>query len=144
MDNVLVDFITGVNEMERLYPGTMEAYEGEFDKIPGVFRLMLPMPGAVEAFLELSKHYDVYIASTAPWHNATAWSDKLTWVKHYLGDEAYKRVTLTHHKNLLIGDYLIDDRTANGAGEFQGEHIHFGTDKFPDWESVLAYLLPVK
>jgi hypothetical protein len=40
-----------------------------------------------------------------------------------------------------MGDYLIDDRTKNGAGEFKGELIHFGTDKFPDWDSVLEYLL---
>ena len=40
-----------------------------------------------------------------------------------------------------IGDYLIDDRTANGAGEFKGEHIHFKTDRFKDWKDVLNYLL---
>jgi len=36
---------------------------------------------------------------------------------------------------------LIDDRTVNGAGEFQGVHIHFGQEKFPNWKSVLDYLL---
>ena len=56
------------------------------------------------------------------------------------GDPAYKRLILTHNKQLNIGDYLIDDRTKNGAGEFTGEHIHFGTEKFPDWKSVLDYL----
>ena len=35
----------------------------------------------------------------------------------------------------------LDNRTVNGAAEFQGEHIHFGTEKFPDWKSVLEYLL---
>ena len=48
---------------------------------------------------------------------------------------------MSHNKNLNIGDYLIDDRTANGAGQFKGEHIHFGTEQFPDWDSVLKYLL---
>ena len=48
---------------------------------------------------------------------------------------------LSHHKNLNYGDYLIDDRLANGANLFKGEHIHFGSDKFPDWESVCSYLL---
>ncbi len=28
----------------------------------------------------------------------------------------------------------------NDAAEFQGEHIHFGTERFPDWKSVLEYL----
>jgi hypothetical protein len=40
----------------------------------------------------------------------------------------------------MIGDYLIDDRTANGAGEFKGELIQFATEKYPDWDSVLEYL----
>ena len=24
---------------------------------------------------------------------------------------------------------------------FDGEHIHFGTDKFSDWKSVLKYIM---
>ena len=47
---------------------------------------------------------------------------------------------LSHHKNLNQGDYLIDDRTKNGAGKFQGEHIHFGTEQFANWNCVLSYL----
>ena len=52
---------------------------------------------------------------------------------------------LTHRKDLNRGAYLVDDREKNGAKEFgerEGqEWIHFGSDKFPDWESVLGYLL---
>ena len=33
-------------------------------------------------------------------------------MKKYLGEIAYKRLILTHHKNLNFGDFLIDDRTA--------------------------------
>ena len=84
---------------------------------------------------------DTYLVSTASWENSSAWSDKNEWVKKYLGESAHKRLILSHHKNLNRGDYLIDDRTANGAGEFQGEHIHFGTEKFPVWKSVLDYLI---
>jgi len=40
-----------------------------------------------------------------------------------------------------MGDYLIDDRTANGVDEFKGEHVHFGTAAFPDWDSVVSYLV---
>jgi 5'(3')-deoxyribonucleotidase len=58
----------------------------------------------------------------------------------YLGDAAKKRVIVSHNKNLMIGDYLIDDRTANGAGEFKGELIQFGTEKYPNWTEVLSYL----
>jgi len=41
----------------------------------------------------------------------------------------------------MRGKYLIDDREANGVLDFEGELIHFGTEKFPDWSSVLIYLL---
>ena len=58
----------------------------------------------------LKDKYDIYILSTAPWDNPSAWSDKLEWVKRYLGEVCYKRLILSHHKNLNAGDYLIDDR----------------------------------
>lgn len=102
---------------------------------------MSPLNGAVEAYTKLSRSFDTYILSTAPWDNPTAWSDKLAWVKQYLGASAYKRLILSHHKNLLLGDYLVDDRTKNGADAFTGEHIHFATSSFPDWDAVVGYLL---
>ena len=102
--------------------------------------MMTVIEGAIEAYNKIAEHFDTYILSTSPWENSTAWSDKLKWVKKYLGKHAYKRLILSHHKNLNRGDYLIDDRLKNGADKFQGEHIHFRSDKFPDWESVLKYL----
>jgi len=77
----------------------------------------------------------------SPWKNETALTDKLRWVKKYLGKVAHKRVIFSHHKNLNCGDFLIDDRDdKNGVDKFQGEHIHFGNDDFPNWESVVTYL----
>jgi len=137
MDGVLVDFESG---LEKVHPDVRREYGRRIDKIPGMFGLMDPMPGAIDAWNRLCEKYDVHILSTAPWDNPTAWHDKRIWVAEYLGRTAYKRLTLSHNKHLLRGDYLIDDRTANGAGEFEGEHIHFGTDKFPNWENVLEYL----
>ena len=102
---------------------------------------MDPLKGAIESYKKLSQKFDTYILSTAPWKNSSGWSDKNEWVKKHLGDVAYKRLILSHHKNLNYGDYLIDDRLANGVNLFKGEHIHFGSDKFPDWESVCSYLL---
>lgn len=138
MDNVLVDFKTGISKLSK---NTIEKFEGHLDDVPGIFNLMEPMKGSIEAFNELSQSekYDVYILSIAPWDNPTAWSDKLKWVKKYLGKNGYKRLILSHHKNLNAGDYLIDDRTKNGADKFKGEHIHFGQDKFPTWGQVLEF-----
>ena len=138
MDNVLVDFPSGI---ARISDQQRKEFEGRLDEVPGIFSLMDPMDGAVNAFNALADRFDTYILSTAPWENQTAWSDKLIWVKKYLGKKAYKRLILSHHKNLNLGDYLIDDRLKNGADKFPGEHIHFGTEKFPDWKSVCSYLI---
>ena len=141
MDNVLVDFPSA---FAQLAPEVLNQYDDRLDEIPGIFALMDPVPGAIEAYEKLTKIYDTYILSTAPWKNPSSWSDKLLWVQKYLGQVAYKRLILSHHKNLNDGDYLIDDRTKNGADNFRGELIHFKTDRFPDWDAVLKYLAPVR
>ena len=138
MDNVLVDFPSGISKISKQL---QSEYEDRLDEVPDIFSLMDPLEGAIDSYKKLSQKFDTYILSTAPWKNSSAWSDKNEWVKKYLGDVAYKRLILSHHKNLNYGDYLIDDRLANGANLFEGEHIHFGTDKFPDWGSVCSYLL---
>lgn len=142
MDNVLVNFPSGI---ARLDAHTRARFEDRFDEVPGIFALMDPMPGALEAYRTLATVYDTYILSTAPWLNPTAWSDKLLWVQRYLGEGesslAYKRLILSHHKNLNDGAFLVDDREKNGADRFNGMHIHFGTDQWPNWATVTAYLL---
>ena len=138
MDNVLADFPSGLAKID---PETQKQCGDHPDDIPGIFALMEPVAGAVKAVSLLAKRYDVYILSTAPWKNPSAWSDKLEWVKKYFGDIFKKRLILTHHKEFCKGDYLIDDRDKHGVKEFEGEWIHFGSKRFPDWPSVTDYLL---
>ena len=139
MDNVLVDFQSGLDQMSE----KMKAkYAGRLDEIPDLFGKMKPMPGAIEAVHKLAKVYDVFILSTAPWKNPSAWSDKVKWVTNYLDDVFHKRMIITHRKDLVEGDYLIDDRGKNGTSDFKGEWIQFGSMRFPDWDHVLDYLLP--
>ena len=137
MDNVLVDFQSGLDQVSEEIKAE---YAGRLDEIPGLFAKMKPMPGAIEAVHELQKRYDLFILSTAPWKNPSAWSDKVEWVTKYLDDVFHKKMIITHRKDLCQGDYLIDDRGKNGTSEFSGEWIEFGSEKFPDWESVLQYL----
>jgi 5'-nucleotidase len=142
LDNTLVDFPSGIR---RLSAQDTERYDGHYDDAPGIFSLMEPVEGAVEAFRRLSRVYDAYILSTAPWDNPSAWQHKLEWVQLHFGTEegspAYKRLILSHHKNLNRGAYLVDDRGARGASEFEGEWLRFGSDEFPDWRTTTAYLL---
>ena len=137
LDNVLVDFASAFPQFTR---EVLREYEERLDEVPGIFAKMTPMPEAVESYLELADLFDTYVLSTAPWENPSAWSDKLVWVKTHLGKAAYKRLILTHHKNLNHGDFLVDDRTKRGADRFVGELILFGSESFPDWPTVAAYL----
>ena len=137
MDNVLVDFQSGLDQVSE---EVKAEYAGRLDEIPGLFAKMKPMEGAIDAVHELQKRYDLFILSTAPWKNPSAWSDKVEWVTKYLDDVFHKRMVITHRKDLCQGDYLIDDRGKNGTSEFAGEWIEFGSEQFPNWESVLEYL----
>jgi 5'(3')-deoxyribonucleotidase len=134
-----VDFGSGLAQQSE---ETLQAYAGKEDEIPGLFGSMLPIPGAIEAVHRLNEYYDCYILSTAPWKNPSAWSDKVLWVTKYLDDVFHKRIVITHCKHLCKGDILIDDRGKNGTSEFEGEWIQFGSAQYPDWDSVLQYLLP--
>lgn len=145
MDNVLVDFQSGLDKIDEETKNQYRAKEpggkNRLDEIPGLFGKMDPMPGAIEAVHKLAEVYDVFILSTAPWKNPSAWSDKVEWVTKYFDDVFHKRMIITHRKDLVEGDYLIDDRGKNGTSEFKGEWIQFGSEQFPDWDAVVDYLL---
>jgi 5'(3')-deoxyribonucleotidase len=150
MDGVLVDLGAEFERQYQAVPSLREKYKGCPDHIPGVFRDPPAYKGAIEAVKKLAESgkYELFIATAAPWGNPCASTDKRYWIEKHFGQLFHKRMIVTHRKDLLIGDYLIDDRTANGAGEFKGKHIHFGWDyengkwnEYPDWDSVLKILL---
>ncbi len=142
MDNVLVDFQTGIDKLDQ---NTLNEYEGRLDEVPNIFSLMEPITNSIESIKILSKKYDLYLLSTAPWLNPSAWLHKIEWVHKYYGKDKdslfYKRLIISHHKNLNSGDYLIDDRPNNGAKDFGGKWIQFGSQEFPDWYKVTEFLL---
>ena len=137
MDGVLVDF---ARELQEKGLHGKEAVDKYVDNTEGFFLDLKPITGAIKAFGFLTKHFETYILTTAPWKNTSALTDKRKWVGKYLPETGYKRLIITHHKNLNKGDYIIDDRDKKGVDKFDGEHIHFLTEKFPDWERVLDYL----
>lgn len=142
MDNTLVDFKA---HLQNIAPDVLKQHKGRVDEMPGVFALMPPIPGAIDAFRELSGLFDTYILSTAPWGNPSAWQHKVEWVQLHLGIDdgtpAYKRLILSHHKNLNCGHFLVDDRPKhNGADKFKGKVLKFGSKKYPNWQAVTTYL----
>ena len=124
MDGVLVNFQSGVDQLDLYHK---IEYKENYDEVPGIFGTMKPNEDMIDLFNAMfsDERYDCYVLSTAPWENPSASSDKTEWIQKYL-PKAYKRLILSHNKHLNVGDYLIDDRTANGAGEFGGELLQYG------------------
>ncbi|MEU1970978.1 HD domain-containing protein [Microbacterium sp. NPDC019599] len=140
--DTLVDFRSAFPLVD---PRLLEAYQNDVDDIPGIFAHVHPLEGAIDAVSTLAEHFDVYVLSTAPWNNPSAWSDKLTWIQRHFGagpeSMLYKRLILSHHKDLNRGAILIDDRPGrNGAAGFEGTVIPFGTAGFADWRAVVEKL----
>ena len=124
MDGVLVNFQSGIDQLDLYHK---IEYKENYDEVPGIFGTMKPNEDMIDLFNAMfsDERYDCYVLSTAPWENPSASSDKTEWIQNYL-PKAYKRLILSHNKHLNVGDYLIDDRTANGAGEFGGELLQYG------------------
>jgi 5'(3')-deoxyribonucleotidase len=141
MDGVLADAESRMKIWsDKLDISTTELFKKKLYHMPGFYSNLDPMPGATEAFQLLCDHYEVYILTAPSWENPSCYTDKRLWVEKYLGEKAFKRLIISNDKSLFKGRAIIDDRTKYGVTKFQGEHIHFGTDKFPDWNSVLKYL----
>ncbi len=145
MDGVLADFYGAVKkeypDFDHYERGHQREITNALSSTEGFFIDLEPLPDAVKAFKKLSEAYEVYILSTPLWEAPYSWAEKRIWVEEKLGTEAYKKLILSHNKGLFSGKALIDDRIRNGVEHFHGEHIHFGTEDFPDWTTVINYLL---
>lgn len=140
LDGVVADFVSSMNTHPKK---DVAPYIEHPDTIPNIFRNLTPINEAISAVNKLldAAMYDVYFLSTAPWGNPSAWTDKRLWIEEHFGDKISRRLILTHRKDLVKGDILIDDRPNNGAKDFEGELIEFGSDAYPNWDAVLRYLL---
>jgi hypothetical protein len=138
MDGVIVDF-AGYAEQVGL-PGV------ELKKVPGAYRAMAPIPGAIEAVRELiARGYEVWIATKPPTGVAGAYSEKAAWIFEYLPELSH-RLVITHDKGFLgdADDFLIDDRPHKANCEsFAGTLLPFVDGM--TWALVLERLVaPVK
>lgn len=140
LDGVIADFISAMHShpLREIPP-----YDEHPDTIPNIFRNLKPIEGAIASVNQLleSEKYEVYFLSTAPWNNPSAWTDKRLWLEEQFGDVINRKLILTHRKDLIRGDILIDDRPNNGADKFQGQWIQFGNEEFSNWNSIVSLLL---
>lgn len=146
MDGVIADFEAAIHKIDSSIVFGLDAPDSDkVDQIvmdnPRIFTSLPTIKGGIDAVKRLAEHYEVYFLSSPMWEVPQSFMDKRLWILGQFGAWAKKRLILTHQKDLNIGDYLVDDRTANGAGNFTGKHIFFGSDEFPNWVVVEEFLM---
>lgn len=148
MDGVIVDLDSEIRKWFSEHPHLKDRFETHPDHIHGIFRKPKPVDGAIEAINKLSDKYDLFICTAAPWGNPDAATDKRYWIEQHFGNLFHKKMIITHRKDLIQADYLIDDSLSNGARDFKGELISFGVDyktglqnEYSNWKEVLDRLL---
>lgn len=145
MDGVLADFDKGKELMLESNPEFREKYKGVEKNMPGLFESLSPVEGAIEGAKRVAENFNAFILTSSPWNNPTGLQAKNDWIKkHFTDDSGFnpfkRKVIITHHKEQLKGDILIDDRNTNGVYDFSGAHIWFGKDKAQNWLQVMELL----
>ena len=98
------------------------------------------MPGAKDALIRLNHDFDIFIASTPPWDRPDMWSAKREWIAEHF-PYLKRKLILTHRKDLLIGDILIDDSRWRGQPDFKGEWYWFNQNwDTRNWDACLKWI----
>ena len=132
MDGVITDFKQG------------QEYQGyKLSKRPDLvvnYRTLPVMEGAIKAVAKLNADHEIFIASTPPWTRPEVWGHKREWLEEHF-PYLKRKLILTHRKDLLIGDVLIDDTRFRGQPDFQGNWFWFNKDwSNRNWNACLEYI----
>ena len=136
MDGVIADFEKAA-ESAALEKGVLKLSR------PDLFvnyRTLSVIDGAIEAVAKLNADHEVFIASTPPWTRPEVWGHKREWIGEHFPD-LKRKIILTHRKDLLIGDILIDDSRYRGQPDFQGEWFWFNKNwNNKNWEACIEWI----
>lgn len=95
---------------------------------------------AVKAVEHLSEHYSLQFVISGDSDGWETMGEKRRWLEEHIGVPAWNRVTITTHKELLIGDFLVDAHPDECcSGSFMGTVVEFGSDMFKDWNDVMTF-----
>ena len=134
MDGVIADFEKASDEFQRIHGKTNRP-----DKWVD-YRNLDVIEGAIEAVAKLNADHEVFIASTPPWTRPEVWGHKREWIGEHFPD-LKRKIILTHRKDLLIGDILIDDSRFRGQPDFQGEWFWFNKNwNNRNWEACMEWI----
>ena len=134
MDGVISNFEKASKELQRIHGKTNRP-----DKHVN-YRNLEVISGANEAMAVLNQDFDIFIATTPPWDRPEVWGQKREWIGDYF-PYLKKKMILTHRKDLLIGDILIDDSRYRGQPDFQGEWYWFNQNwGNRNWEACMEWI----
>ena len=119
------------------------AKEGEWKHRPDLhvnYRNLEVINGAIESLAKLDADHEIFIASTPPWTRPEVWGHKKEWLEEHF-PYLKRKLILTHRKDLLIGDILIDDSKYRGQPDFKGEWFWFNQEwDNKNWDACLEWI----
>jgi 5'(3')-deoxyribonucleotidase len=131
LDGVLCDFKGQYYKLKNDFVPNPQTTYGFYTNLPVI-------PGAIETYKWLEERFDVWILTRPSYWNPLCYTEKRVWVENHLGLETCRKLILSWDKSLLKGDYLIDDNNHEG---FEGDILLFGSNDFPDWNSIKNYFM---
>ncbi len=115
---------------------------------PGFFRHLPVMEDSVEVLRRLNEQYEVFIVSAAM-EFPNSLKDKYDWLMEHFPFFTWKQLALTGSKDLVYGDFMIDDHVRHLKG-FKGKpylytSIHnlteTGYDRINNWKEAAGIFL---
>lgn len=167
MDGVLVDILPtwlasyGLVTREFKHPDVITEYGHEtfmsepqmfWDVLGSTLETAPPMPDS-SYFTQLCQDHDVVVVTYCHPAAPDAYSTKLNWLRNWFPDAKFKFVA-TQHKELIPGDYLIEDSEANldkwetahpeGLGMLMEAPYNGGQGVNMTWRNIKTYFEALK
>ena len=115
--------------------------------LPGFFENLEPLPFAIEAVNKIRHNplFDVYILTAPSVKNPLSYTGKRLCIEKYFDYNFCEKLIISPNKSLLKGDLLIDDnKNGKGQDKFEGNLIHFGYEKYKNWNDVMKYIYAIE
>ncbi len=115
---------------------------------PGFFRHLTVIEDSVDTLRRLNEKYEVFIVSAAM-EFPNSLKDKYDWLMEHFPFFTWKQIALTGSKDLICGDFMIDDHVKNLQG-FKGKPYLFtaahnltvtGYDRINSWKEAAEIFL---
>jgi len=117
-------------------------------RAPGFFRNLPVMKDAVDVLRRLNEKYEVFIVSAAM-EFPNSLKDKYDWLMEHFPFFTWKQIALTGSKDLVFGDFMIDDHVKN-LKNFKGKPYLYtsehnltvtGYDRIGNWQEAADIFL---